>query len=149
MKMVRNKGFTLIELMIVVAIIGILTAIAVPSYLQHVTKSNRAAAESFMLRISNLEEQVILDMRSYVAVSANANFPNAPTAGSPGLNTIIPSSVSKYYNVVITLPTTASYLITATPVGSQLTADTKCANLTLDQTGAKGISGTGSAANCW
>jgi len=147
--MTRNKGFTLIELMVVVAIVGILTAIAVPSYLQHVIKSNRAAAESFMLQLSNLEEQVILDMRSYVAVSANANFPNAPTAASPGLNTTVPSSVSKYYNITITLPTAANYLITATPIGSQLTGDTKCANLTLDQTGAKGISGTSSATDCW
>lgn len=136
--MKRNNGFTLIELMIVVAIIGILAAIAVPAYQQHVIKSNRAAAESFMLQIANREEQYILDARSYTA-----------TLGTGGLGLTAPDSVSKFYTITITLPAAASYTITATPINAQLTGDTKCGTLTLDQTGAKGKSGTGAVSECW
>lgn len=132
-----QKGFTLIELMIVVVIVGILAAIAVPSYRQYIVKSNRAAAESFMLQAANREEQIMLDMRGYVAVTANTNFPNAPTAASPGINLSVPDNVSSYYNIIIAAPTTTSYLITATPKSTQLASDTTCGALTLDQTGAK------------
>lgn len=122
--MKRNKGFTLIELMVVVAVVGILAAVAIPAYQQHVIKSNRAAAESFMLQAANMEERVILDARAYTT-----------TLGTGGLGLTVPTSVSKFYNVTITNPTTTSYLITATPVSA--TTDPTCGTLTLDQTGAK------------
>lgn len=146
-----QKGFSLIELMIVVVIVGILAAVGYPAYTNHVLKSNRAAAESFMLQAANREEQIMLDMRGYVAVAANANFPNAPTAAAPGLNLTVPTDVSRNYaitvdNVGATPPT---YRINATPTGTQLTGDTACGTLTLDQAGAKGITGTGTAAACW
>lgn len=136
--MKRKNGFTLIELMIVVAIIGILAAIAVPSYRQHVIKSNRATAESFMLQVANKLELYMLDARSYTT-----------TLGTGGLGLTAPDSVSKFYNIVITLPTATSYTITATPINSQLTGDTKCGTLTIDQAGIKGKSGTGTVSECW
>lgn len=137
--MKAQNGFTLVELMIVVAIIGILSAIAYPSYTQYVVKSNRSAAEGFMLAIAGKQEQYMLDARAY-ATSITA------------LSITTPSEVSKNYTVTVTANNTATpptHTISAAPFGTQQAQDTKCATLTLDQTGAKGKSGTGTLADCW
>lgn len=133
-------GFTLIEVMVVVVIVAILAAVAIPSYRQHVVRTNRATAEGFMMQAANKEEQIMMDMRAYVAVTANANFANQPTAASPGLNMPMPNDISRNYNITIAVDNAAtppSYVITATPVGRQSTDDTLCGVLTLDRTGAK------------
>ncbi|ODV41450.1 pilus assembly protein PilE [Cupriavidus sp. UYMMa02A] len=133
------RGFTLIELMITVAIIGILATIAYPSYVQYVTRSNRSAAQSFILGVANLQEQYNLDARQY-----------ATTLGALGVT--VPSEVSRNYAVALTANNAATpptYTVTATPTGGQLANDTKCLNLTVDQTGTKGISGPGPLTTCW
>jgi type IV pilus assembly protein PilE len=131
-----SGGFTLMELMVTVAIVGILAAVALPSYTSYIVKANRSAAASFLLQLANKEEQYLLDARQYTGTVTDL--------------LAIPSEVSKNYSVSIT-PETAPprYTITATPTGSQATRDTKCGNLTLKQDGTKGISGTGAVADCW
>lgn len=135
------RGFTLIELMIAVVIVGILGSIAYPSYVHYVTRSNRSAVESYMLGVASKEEQYLLDARQYAA--------DMPTLGFATL----PSNVSGQYNVTLTADNTQTpptYLITATPIGSQAGQDTQCGSLTLDQSGAKGTSVTPSPApDCW
>ncbi len=135
----RQSGYTLIELMIAVIILAILASIAVVSYRSHVIKSNRAAAESFMLQIANREEQYMLDARAYTG-----------TIGSGGLNLPTPGNVSTNYNISITPNNSAtppSYVITATPIDPPQ-SDAMCGILTLDQTGNKGSS-AGSVQTCW
>lgn len=133
-----EPGFTLIELMIVVAIVGIVAAIAYPSYMQYVIRSNRSAAESFTLAVANKQEQYILDARQY-ATSVSA------------LNMTTPSEVSRNYVITIAGVTTTppAYTITATPNSTQLSKDTKCKILTINQAGQKTVSGTGTVADCW
>ena len=140
--MKMQQGFSLIELMIAVAIAGILATIAYPSYTRYVTKSNRSAAESFIMTVSNKQEQYMLDARQYAT---------GATAIST-LNLTPPPEVQSNYTITVVANNAAtppSYSITAQPVGVQLARDTACASLTIDQTGAKGISGPGSLSACW
>lgn len=136
-----RNGFTLIELIVTMAIVGILSAVAYPSYVQYVVKSKRKAAQSFMLMVANTQEKYVLDRRQY------AYDPGA--VATLGLTT--PPEVSPHYTITVT-GSNFAYTITATPIGTQLSGDARygnCVNLTLNQTGLKGVSGTGSVATCW
>lgn len=106
----RPNGFTLIELMIVVAIIGILTAIAYPSYQQYVIRANRTVAQAEMMDIANRQQQFLLTNRSYASKA---------TLELNGY--ALPSDVSSKYGYTIALGNAAapSYTITFTPTGSQ------------------------------
>lgn len=119
------KGFTLIELMVVVAVVAILAAVAIPSYQDYIIKSNRAAAQAFMVSVDNREKQYFLDARAYTDV-----------LGTGGLGMIEPDNVSKFYTITIaTSSPPPTFTITATPrTGVSQASD---GNLTLDSTGAK------------
>lgn len=140
----QTMGFTLLEVMIVVALIGILSAIAYPSYLSYITRANRAAAQGFMLEVSNRQERYLLDNRGYAT---------AIGTGAGLLAVTIPNNVSANYTVTTTSPrpsiTTPSYSVDAAPTGTQATRDADCGILSIDETGAKSISGTGTVTSCW
>lgn len=128
----RQWGFTLIEVMVTVAIVGILASIALPSYQQYVIRSNRSAVQQFMLDIANHEEQFMLDVRSYTT-----------TIGATGLNLSTPPEVTGKYTLAVTLPaacagqalTPPRYCINATPVVGGMQASD--GTLTLDSLGRK------------
>jgi type IV pilus assembly protein PilE len=121
-------GFTLIELMIVVVVVGVLAAIAYPSYQDHLRKGRRSAAQSFMIAVATREQQYLIDARAY--------------AGGAGalakLNLVVPADVSRFYSVTIEPATPApppSYTIIATPIAGSVQIPDGV--LTLDHTGAK------------
>lgn len=132
-----SDGFTLIEVMIVVAIIAILAAIALPAYQNHIRRSDRATAQAKMLEIAGLLENNYLQRGQYVGTFIQAV--NADNTLNRSL-----SSGDTRYNLAIT-PTTNSqvYTITATPRGAQ--ASDRCGALTLNSANQK----TAAASDCW
>lgn len=123
----KRNGFTLIELMVTVAIIGILAAIAYPSYIQYLIRGTRGAAESFMLDVANKQEQYLLDARTYAAIADNSAF------STIGLS--VPTDISGFYNLSVVSATSTTYTIQAVPItGTRQASD---GSLTLDQGGMK------------
>ncbi len=131
----QSQGFTLIEMMIVVAMIAIIATIALGSYRDSTVRANRSAAASYILEVANLQERYLLDNRDYA--------PNMVTLGASA-----PPEVSNNYTVTISDPGGAApaYLISAAPKGAQASDDTACGTLTLDNLGTKGDAG---GARCW
>jgi type IV pilus assembly protein PilE len=147
MRRVKQGGFTLMELMITVAIVGILASVAYPSYITHIIKTKRNAAESFMMTVANRQEQTMLNARSYFAIATGT------AAEWTAAKLTLPAEVSGNYTVTVAADNTATpptFTVTATPSGTQAAKDTKCGTLTLDQTGTRTKSGTAASySDCW
>lgn len=139
----RKRGFTLIELMITVAIVAILAAIAYPSYTQYVLRSHRTAAKTALHDMASRQERLFTTTNAYGTALAALGYP-------AGANVPVPDASNHYYDLSIDPSTTATtYLLLAAPAGSQLN-DAECGTFTLDQLGNQGISGgTGTAQTCW
>ncbi len=116
----HRSGFTLLELAIVVAIVGILAAIAYPSYQEYLKKGRRAAAQSYLMDLSQRQQQYLLDARAYAGTEA-------------GLSAVTPSDVVPYYTIAIdnanafdntcaidAAAPTPKFTITATATGAQV-----------------------------
>lgn len=140
-QMVYTRGFTLIELMVAVAIVAIIAAIAYPSYLKQVRDSRRTTAVTNLLNMSSQLEKYY---------STNNIYPASLTSlGYTGTTYTVPNSNDAYYDISYGVNTTrTSFTLTASPVGNQ-TQDA-CGNFTLTSLGVKGVSSsTLTSSKCW
>lgn len=134
--MKTTAGVTLIELMVVMAIIAILTAIAVPAYQSHVTKTNRSAAKSCLSEYAQYMERFYTTHLTY-----------AGATDSPGC--LSDSNLMTRYTFATSNLAQKTYTVTATPIGVQAERDTQCAVISLNQDGLPNATGSGGRAFCW
>lgn len=147
--MSRNKGFTLIELMIVVAIIGIIAAVAYPSYQEQVNKSRRGDCSGALVGLANAMERFYSVNNTYLGAGVSGANTGAPAATLFSATCPVDGGAATY-NLTISAATASTFTLQATPTGAQ-TGD-RCGNLTLTNTGVKNVTSAKSGVTweaCW
>ncbi len=127
-----SRGFSLIEILVALAIVAILGSIAFPSYQSYIRKGHRADEQNYLMTLAQQNQQYFIDNRDYTtSVTALA---------------AVPASVSPYYGTPVITVTASppSFSITATPIGSQ--AADSCGALTINSAGTKS---SASGSGCW
>lgn len=138
----RNKGFTLVELMIVVLIVGILAGVALPSYQNSMLKGRRSDAMSALLDAANRQEQLMLDRSTYTADMTDLGFSADPFISEENHYTI--DAVACGTGTIANC-----YVLTASPrAGSPQAKDAYCTSFTLGSDGVRDATGS-QAGQCW
>src|SRR5690554_505894 len=132
----RQGGFTLIELMSAVAIVGILLAVAFPSYQQHIAKSYRGKALACVVEHAQFMERFYTSNMTYVGAA-------------PNLGCTTENDLDTRYTLAVNIVDQRNYTVTATPLGQQAKLEARCGTLSLDQSGQRGASGSAGVAGCW
>ncbi|MDY7561912.1 type IV pilin protein [Pseudomonas sp. 10B1] len=136
----RIKGFTLIELMIVVAIIGILAAVAYPSYTEYVKRTHRSEIAALVSATAQSMERFYTRNGQYSDV-----------VGPPAVALTLPAG-NGYYTLAATVRTAAAFTLTATPIAGTMMAGDKCGNFVIDNTGLRSntaVTGGATSQICW
>ncbi|MCB1672046.1 MAG: type IV pilin protein [Gammaproteobacteria bacterium] len=153
----RQQGYTLIEILIVVAILGILAAVAIPSYQNSVLTSNRSVAHAALLDLANRQEQFYLDNRTYSTDLTDLGYPAAMVFSNSGSSAVAindnhslvaSTSTERLYFVQIDAGNATTFALSAVPQLTQA-GDSECGTLGLSSTGVKAETGSGSVSDCW
>jgi type IV pilus assembly protein PilE len=132
----RQRGFTLLELMVTVASVGVGAARALPAYQEQLRKSRRADAKQALLAVAQTMEKYFTENARYTTTSGSATCPGAAVIVTP--------SPEGYYAISGACSSDNTFTLTATAQGAQA-SDTHCATLTYTSTNVKG----GTNADCW
>lgn len=129
----KTRGFTLIELMIVVAIVAILAAVAIPSYQQYIQKSRRVDAKETLTRMAALQERFFFQNSAYTTDINDLGGETSPEG---------------WYRITMPVVTDSTFTIIATAIAPPQSNDTRCRSFSIDQALRQTATGTDSD-NCW
>jgi type IV pilus assembly protein PilE len=139
MKRNRQQGFNLIELMIVIAALGVLVAIAYPSYSEHIRKSHRAEGMGELLELADRLERFYSDRGTYVGASL----------GNAATNVYPATSENGYYTLSIASQTATAFSVSAAPTSKGNQNKDKCGTFSLTSQGVKSVSNASYQDECW
>jgi type IV pilus assembly protein PilE len=153
----RNRGFTLVELIVAMVILATLAAIAIPSYNQYVLKSHRTEAKSALMDAASLEERYFSTSNLYTSNGMNLGYgiagPPVPVGTGYYVISVITAVAPVAPTAAVPGGTPATFTITAVPAaGSMQVSDTACASFSINSQGqqtALTSGGTDNTANCW
>ena len=143
----QQRGITMMELLIVVAIISIIAAVAYPSYTQFVVRSKRAVASGMLMSIADRQQQFFMDNKRYAGTLTSLGYASDSIMINDEGGIVGTTAEDRVYEVEISASNFVTYELTATPQLGQASKDTDCGALTLTHTGEKGYSGSGG--HCW
>ena len=143
----RQRGITLLELLIVVVIVAIIASVGYPSYMRYVVNTKRTAATSTLLQVADRQQQFFMDNKRYTADLTELGFAASPMFVSDQGDSVPAGDDDAVYVVSLVGVTPTTYQALAAPLGAQLERDGGCGTMTLNQAGAKDALGGGDY--CW
>ena len=139
----KRQGFSLIELMIVVLVIGILSAVAIPAYQNYITRAARTKATQGLMNLSGLEERFFYSNNKYTKTLTDLGITGSPYC-------VDNCTDSRFYTITIPSASSTDYTLQAVPGGAQAAQDAACGTLKLNRAGQKTATGDPSnVKRCW
>ena len=146
----RSRGFTLMDVLIAVAVVGILAAIAFPSYTNSIVKTKRRAAQVCLASFAtHMERYYTTNLRYDQTVAGVAMNTTALRALNLECAATRNTGADYTYGFGTNSPTASTYSLVATPTGRQATKDARCGSLSIDQSGSRDVTGADGASKCW
>lgn len=142
----KQTGITLLELLVVVAIISLIAAFAYPSYMQFVVNAKRGVGKSILLQVADRQQQYFMDNKRYAGTLTQLGFPANPLIVADDGNFVAAGDDARVYQVSLTNTSATTYTAVAAPLLNQAAKD-GCGSLSVTHTGTKGKSGA--APDCW
>ena len=143
----QQRGFTLVETLVVIAIIAMLASIGFPQYTTYMTRTKRATAKSFMLIVADRQEQFFLDNKQYAGGMSDLGYADDAVALDNNGIVTITTNPARIYLVDLSNTSATTFTINAAPELVQANQDTLCGTLTLSHTGQRDQTGAGT--RCW
>jgi type IV pilus assembly protein PilE len=144
---IRQRGVNLIELLVVVAIVAILSAVAYPSYVQQIVETKRTAGKNILMQVADRQQQFFMDNKTYATDLTSLGFTANPLIVGDDGRAVAAGDDDSVYSVVLSNVAATTFTATATPLHGQLDRDTECGALALNQSGTQTQGGSGT--ECW
>ncbi|PHS73908.1 type IV pilin protein [Porticoccus sp.] len=145
----RTRGFTLIELMVVIAIVALLVMVAMPAYDGYVRKTKRSLGKAELMSVMARQEQFFVNNKQYATTLTGLGYLASPYAINQDGDEVAVTASGRIYQIAISNASATAFTLQAIPQGSQ-TKDTQCSTLQITSVGVKSIvDGSGSASDCW